>query len=277
MNQSDRSVSDLAIGMRVFDGTPNNVVWPFVERYILQATGLGVRRIIIALDVQNDKHDSGQRLDEMGITNMDIIPVSPGRFPHQAHEHGEKQTRIVGGNHFLLNAMANQAARLHIPRLMITSPHVMISRAGILDLLEQFKDDTFSVGPVLTLKNFQHEYRPGETIRAESSIHLPINTLCIYNVKILQRIGFPLIIEAPDDPFYAENEEMATAALYQKLYGTRTKLIEVPGITAVDEWYDVFNIRLDKYNPAGKDSQMRWQTQMLKTDYPDIEHVFPAL
>jgi hypothetical protein len=155
-----------------------------------------------------------------------------------------------------INAALEQLRQKDVDALLLISTEVVISDAIIETLSTHLDEQTLVVGARLE----GHQFAPGEN--ALTGATTPWNTLALWSVPKLQRMGFPLIGEALWDPERrsAGVEEVGAISLYQQRYSDcRAKLVEVPGVNWVME--NLTQDRQEKHRLKMRSKEERPQAQ----------------
>ncbi len=261
----------LAIGTRFNDGSNDGSITPFILSWLDNVQTLNPAVIIITVPIEFDKHNSVEMLRGLNIPNLHVIPVIHVKVKAPAGDAGSRRR-----NSPMLNSMVDKAVECDAKYFMSMSIHHTITKKGVFSLMQNIDDETICVGPVL----YVHEghFKPNFFVEGNGGT-CPINTLMIWNLKFLGNVGFPTVIDAAVDRHFSENEELVTIAMLKKLFdrpghdSPKAKLIRTDGIKRLDEWYNMFPDRENKYTADGKTEQMLWQCKQLNLPIPEIQHL----
>jgi hypothetical protein len=132
-----------------------------------------------------------------------------------------------------LNAIVSTAAT-QVPdatHILFQSLEIQVPESGVAHLRHQFLDGSdLVIGAALPGHAFApHEPQPLPL----DGVTTPWNTLALWDLRQLAKIGFPLVGDGLGLPVgTAGVEEVSTIALYQQLYPARSKatVVEVPGL-----------------------------------------------
>jgi len=130
-----------------------------------------------------------------------------------------------------LNAIIYRAMLTGADRLLLASAEFAPGPDEVDILNGHVHDDTLVAGARFS----EHEFSKGEVVG--NGLTVPWNTFALWNLKLLGRIGFPLVGDAAFDQRQAGVEEVSAIALYQKLLGVKkaqAKLVSIPGFR--EEW-----------------------------------------
>ncbi|HRY52673.1 MAG TPA: hypothetical protein P5089_02360 [Candidatus Portnoybacteria bacterium] len=246
----------LVIGTRYFDnraGSSPDKIIDFAQRSSLMA-----EKVIIAVNVAEDKSGAWQALKNLRSENLIIIGVTPW-------------VKFVQPMNVLLDAAASFNARYFLS----CSVEIKINQQQLNDLMLHMDSGTLCVGARLP----EHEFSGGHLIVEGSGSTIPWNTCCIWNLEKFSLVGFPL---AGDAAFslnrkMAGVEELTALAVMQKLYGTsgfKAKLIEIAGIKWETEFADNPDRRVAHLQKiASKRERPGEQLKRLGLSAPEVQHI----
>ncbi|KAG7396492.1 CG-1 domain [Phytophthora boehmeriae] len=187
-----------------------------------------------------------------------------------------------------LNALIGTAAD-HFPEadtLLLQSLEVEVDRAGV-EFLRSHLDikHDLVVGAALP----GHEFRPDPSAQPMelSGLTSPWNTLALWNLEQLTRVGFALMgdalrLEIDGIGSAAGIEEVANIAMYQQLYAntdsaTKAKLVRVPGIAwQVDRLQDPDRLAWHEKKMASKQQRAAAQLAQFGVAPGSVFHLEPV-
>ncbi|TMW56585.1 hypothetical protein Poli38472_006595 [Pythium oligandrum] len=154
-----------------------------------------------------------------------------------------------------LNAIIATTATRYpdVDQLLFQSLEIVVDAAGVDHLRAKFQvGSDLVVGAALP----GHSYQPNKSQPLPlTGLTTPWNTLAVWDLTLLAKVGFPLVGEGLRiDGNAAGVEEVSTIALYQSLYPdqTRAKVIQVPGL----EW------QVDSFDDP---ERQRWQERKMQS------------
>jgi len=198
----------LVVGVRFWEKNPEKI--SVIEKFIDEALKTDVYKIIIAINIDEDKTDSVKKIKaKYNEKRVKVFGVTPwGRF-------------ITPCNVLMLEAI--QAGATH---LVTASAEVILNQLIIDELMHHMDDMTLMAGAALE----GHDLQNG-LIKNANGIQFPWGTCAIWNLRYLGVTGISLIGDAPFSPINAGVEEMVSLTILQNLYPeTFIKLVEIDGI-----------------------------------------------
>lgn len=150
-----------------------------------------------------------ERVSTAGTANLEILPVQPwGKFVAP------------------LNALVRHGVNHAYTDVLFLSQEVTVTPHAAQTLLDELDDNTLVVGARFP----EHEFKPGQTLPLDG-LTSPWNTLALWRLGKLAKLGFPLIAEGGIPGVGAGVEEVTAIAIAQRLDPDHTaaKLVDLPG------------------------------------------------
>ena len=219
--------------------------------------------VLVAVNVDADKTDAVNAVNSLGLEGVCAVPVTPwGKFVMP------------------LNALVIEACEAGASHLLLASVEVADSLTieNIGQLCELIADDVLVVGAAMEGHNVKSSQGIDLSIDGADGRSVPWNTLALWDLKYLQRFGFPLIGDALFGPKQAGVEEVSTIALYQKVYPELEALLVVlPGIKWDTADFDEERRKGHEAKMASKVSRPAAQMAELGTKHPFVWHLTRSL
>ena len=241
----------LHIGTRFF-GKDREKDFSRIRNFLEKATLLGT--VHVAVNVEEDTIDTLTFVQE-NFPEVDAFGVRPwGKFV------------------FPLNTIVSRATVLGADRLLLASAEFPPLEEQTNVLLGHIDNDTLVAGARFS----DHEFKEGNNVG--TGVTIPWNTFAVWNLRLLARVGFPLLGDAPFDTAKAGVEEVCTISILQKLCGAssaKAKLVSIEG------FYEVWNTagwdaeRLVKHHAKilSKNSRPQAQLEWARLVAPTVEHI----
>ena len=192
----------IAIGTRFYEEDRERLTQ--LETFVKKAAEL-VDEVFVVINVVKDKTKAFFYLKKLKIPKLHLLGMNAwGKFTPA------------------LNAIVYHTSKEGFTHLLLCSPEVHISSSLISELASYVDDSTLVAGAAMA----GHEFSEGEV--AGNGANVPWNTLAVWNLKYLSRIGFVMSADAPFDEASAGVEELSTCAVLQKLYPQlKVKLVKL--------------------------------------------------
>lgn len=197
-------MSKLAIGTR-FWGVDRARDFPRIRAFIQNAKHVG--QVLVAVNAAEDKIETINAFPDVAFA------VTPwGKFVQP------------------LNALILRAISGGANHLLLASAEFPPTADQTQGLMNHMDKDTLVVGAAFA----EHEFQKGVVVFGTGTT-VPWNTFALWNLAELGKLGVPLVGDAPFNPKMAGVEELATIAIYQKLWpGLQAKVVKVLGVGG--EW-----------------------------------------
>lgn len=195
----------IAIGTRFWGVNPEKDL-PRLEAFVRASKEIGPT--FVAINAEEDKVDTVSKFPE-------AFPVTPwGKFVQP------------------LNALILKGAAAEAEFLLLASAEFPPTQALVDTLLSHVTLGTLVVGAAFAEHNLYNTIPC--RVQADGAM-VPWNTFALWNLEHLTKLGIPLVGDAPFDPKMAGVEEVATIALYQRIWPSlKAKLVKIPGFGG--EW-----------------------------------------
>ncbi|MEK7118329.1 MAG: hypothetical protein AAB869_01850 [Patescibacteria group bacterium] len=238
----------LTTGTRFFGKDPAKDL-PRLAKFLDAAQKLG--KVFVAVNTVEDKCDT-LAFCAQSYPAVDAFAVTPWQ-------------KFVAP----LNAIVYRATLTGADRLLLASAEFSPEAHQVDALLAHVDDATLVSGARFS----EHAFTEGEVIG--TGVTVPWNTFAVWNLCHLVKLGVPLVGDAPFDQKQAGVEEVATIALYQRVFGLKAKLVSVPGF--YEEWntagWDEERLRKHQAKIASKVSRPEAQLKWAGLSAPIILHI----
>jgi hypothetical protein len=171
-----------------------------------------------------------------------------------------------------LNALVSKAILSEADLLLVASVETRLNDEQFELLNSHMQVDTLVVGVALE----GHIFNPSPSPVRAGGREVPWNTLAIWNLHILGRLGFPLVGDALFNTKQSGVEEVTTIAVYQTLYGidnTKAKLISIPGIDWDVSHFNSERKQQHEQKMASKESRPVAQLEWARLSRPHVWHI----
>lgn len=200
----------IAVALRFFETKPENAEASLAKLAAYLDTAAQYPHVYVAVNVDADKCDSLAFIKQHApsVTAFGVTPWQKFVAP--------------------MNALV-YAATLDGNEVLASVSTEFIPKQEYIDaLLVHLDDDTLVVGA----RCDGHDSNGGEEPIATGS-SIPWNTFCVWNLRQLACLGFPLVGDGPFDPKMAGEEELTAVALQQSIakqtgFAAKAKLVRVP-------------------------------------------------
>lgn len=238
---------EIAIGTRFWSKNPDRA--KDIENFVERAKAC-VKQVFVAVNTEEDEIGTIKN-ENLNIPGVSVFGVTPwGKFVPA------------------LNAIVIKATLAGAKMLLLASVEINILPEHLLQLKGNMDSTTLVVGAALP----GHDLKKGEQIG--NGITTPWNTLSLWNLKYLSRIGFPLIGDALFYQKCAGIEEVSTIAVFQRIYPfLKAKLVEIPGIEWNIDHFDSERMEKHLQKMESKFERAELQMQILALPSPLIIHI----
>ena len=249
----------IAVGTRFFEKDPIKV-----ERvvYFVRKAREIAPNVLVAVNVDADRTDAVNAVNSLGLEGISAFPVTPwGKFVMP------------------LNALIIKACEAGASHLLLASVEVAdsLTKENVEQLSAPMTNGILVVGAAMEGHNVKSSQGKDLSVADADGCSIPWNTLALWNLKYLQRFGFPLIGDALFDPKQAGVEEVSAIALYQKVYPELQALLMVlPGMKWDTADLDEERRKKHEAKMASKVSRPAAQMAKLGIKHPFVRHLSPA-
>ena len=250
----------IVIGTRFWEEKPGSNSIDKLKLFIKKIRCENIsERILVAVNIDKDKSGilNSKRIKTPGVNVFGVTPWGWGRRSIQP-----------------LNAIVFEAAKLRGVKflLLVSATEITrLSKSHVTQLYLRMDEETLVAGAVMK----GHDFKNGKV--SGNALTVPWNTLALWNLEKLSKLGFPLISDAPFNKKYTGMEEVSTISLFQTLKPfLKAKLVEIPGI----EWEtdNLSEERLKRHEEKMRTKKKRANAQMkelkkLGFKFPIIDHI----
>jgi hypothetical protein len=248
--------SKIAVALRFFESNPDKVEVSLKRLSAFLDEAIQYPNTYVAVNVDADKSDAVTFIRDV-YPSVNVFGVSPwGKFTAPMTE--LTREALKGGAEVLVSASAE------------FPPKTGYVRA----LLEHLDEHTLQVGARFP----EHLFGPGT--HRDTGAGFPWNTFCLWALRRLAILGFPLGADSPSDETQAGVEEVLTVAAHQVLavatgFEARVKLVTVPhfyGEWNQDGWDEARKVAHAK-KIASKASRPAHQLKEAGLPEPQVIHI----
>lgn len=238
----------VAVGTRFWGQKPEDI--QTIRRFVHEARRI-TDQVFVAVNSDADKVGTFNDSELIRILGFWMFRVTPwGKFVMP------------------LNALVMKATLAGCDHLLLASTEVALSPEILAQLMSHMNKNVLVVGAALEGHNLDNRFVNGDGRTT------PWNTLSLWNLEHLSKIGFPLIGDALFDPTQAGVEEVSAIALLQEIFPRLSaKLVEIKGVEWNTERLDADRRAKHEAKMASKVSRPARQMEILGISPPTILHI----